>query len=311
MADKETKKKRHWPAIVIVASCAVIFLISSMTYTVANSEHVIVTRFGTFKKIAEPGLNFKLLYPIDNVIRIDKRLQHFERPLKQTAIKGLRNFFVAISAGWKVKDARVFHKSLGNIKEATLRMEQIIGTPASSVFSEYSIANIFTTDKKAHKVDEIRDAILKKAQTLGSKYGIEVTYVGFPQLAMPPDATGSGLERMRSERQVKAEIERNKGEKDAQEIISKAQQEAQTLISKARIAAETIKRQGDEDAISIYKDFKNPELVAFLRQLETLEKTLNKRTQLVIDMNTPPFNLLRGEFYEKLMKESKKKSENK
>jgi modulator of FtsH protease HflC len=309
MADNETKKKRHWPAIVIVASCALIFLISSMTYTVANSEHVMVTRFGSFKKLAEPGLNFKLLYPIDDVVRIDKRLQHFERPLKQTAIKGLRNFFVAITAGWKVKDAQKFHKSLGTIQEATVRMEQIIGTPASSIFSEYSIEQIFTTKEKDHKVDEIRAKILKEAKALGDKYGIEVTYVGFSQLAMPPDATGSGLERMRSERQVQAEIERNKGEKNAQEIISKANQEAQTLISKAQIAAETIKRQGDEDAVLIYKEFKHPELVAFLRQLETLEKTLSTSTKLVIDMNTPPFNLLRGEFYEKLMKEAKNKFE--
>lgn len=301
----ETKNKRHWPAIIIVAACAIVFIVSSMTYTVSSSEHVIVTRFGGFKEIAKPGLNFKFPYPIDNIVRIDSRLQHFERPLTQTALKDVRNILVSISAGWKVKDPEKFLKTVNSIKSAETVMKNVVGTPTGNVFPKYTMNQIFNTDEKAHKLDEIKEEIYKGAVAFADKYGIEVTYVGFSQVAFAPSATKSVMDRMKSDRQVIAENIRNKGKEEAQEIIRKAKQEAQSKEATASIEAEAIRRQGELDVQDVYKQFENPELVAFLRQLESLEKLLNERTQMVIDLNTPPFNLLKGEFFEELKKKSK------
>ena len=303
----ENKKKRHWPAIIIVAACAIVFIVSSMTYTVSNSEHVIVTRFGAYKAVAEPGLNFKFPYPVDNIIRIDKRLQHFERPLTQTALKDVRNILVSISAGWKVKDPEKFLKTANSIKSAETVMKNVVGTPTGNVFPKYNMNQIFTTDESAHKLDEIRKEILDGAIEFADKYGIEVTYIGFSQIAFAPSATKSVMDRMKSDRKVIAENIRNKGKEEAQEIIRTAKKEAQSKEATASIKAETIRRKGEIEAQQIFKQFENPELVAFLRQLESLEKLLNERTQMVIDLNTPPFNLLKGEFFEELKKKSKNK----
>lgn len=305
MADKP--KKRHWPAIIIVSACALVFIVSSMTYTVSNSEHVIVTRFGAYKDTANAGLNFKFPYPIDNIVRIDSRLQHFERPLTQTALKDVRNVLVSISAGWKVDDPQLFLKTVNSIKGAENIMKNVVGTPTGNVFPKYSLDQVFNTDDKVNKLDEIRDLILAGAQTFAAKYGIKVTYVGFSQIAFSPSSTKSVMERMKSDRKVIAETIRNKGKEEAQEIIRKAKQEAQSREATALIEAEKIRRKGEIEAQEIYKKFENPELVAFLRQLESLEKLLNDRTQMVIDLNTPPFNLLKGEFFEELKKKSNSK----
>ena len=53
---------------------------------------------------------------------------------------------------------------------------------------------------------------------------------------------------------------------------------------------------------------KNPELVAFLKQLDSLRKVLDDKTQMVIDLNTPPFNLMSGEFFHDLKEKAEKKS---
>lgn len=302
----EAKNKRHWPAIIIVAACAVVFIVSSMTYTVSNSEHVIVTRFGAFKEIAKPGLNFKFPYPIDNIVRIDSRLQHFERPLTQTALKDVRNILVSISAGWKVSDPEKFLKTVNSIKSAETVMKNVVGTPTGNIFPKYSMNQIFNTDAKEHKLDEIRGEILKGAKAFADKYGIEVTYIGFSQVAFAPSATKSVMDRMKSDRQVIAENIRNQGKEEAQDIIRKAKQEAQSKEATASIEADAIRRKGEIAVQDVYKQFENPELVAFLRQLESLEKLLNDRTQMVIDLNTPPFNLLKGEFFEELKQKSKK-----
>ncbi len=298
----EQHKKRHWPAILIVSTCAIIFIISSMTFTVSNTEHVVITRFGSYKETAEPGLNFKFPYPIDNIIRIDSRLQHFERPLTQTALKDVRNVLVSVAAGWKVKDPQLFLKTVNSIKGAEEIMKNIVGTPTGNVMPKYTLTEVFNTEDKTHKLDDIRSEILAGAQNIASKYGIEVTYVGFSQIAFSPSSTKSVMDRMKSDRKVIAETIRNKGKEEAQEIIRKAKQDAQSREATALIEAEKIRRQGEIEAQEIYKKFENPELVAFLRQLESLEKLLNKNTQMIIDLNTPPFNLLKSDYFEELQK---------
>ena len=39
---------------------------------------------------------------------------------------------------------------------------------------------------------------------------------------------------------------------------------------------------------------KNPELAIFLQKLNTLEQTLKERSTLILDGQTPPFDLLRN-----------------
>ncbi|MCH2204609.1 MAG: protease modulator HflC [Lentisphaerales bacterium] len=300
-------KKRHWPAIIIVSTCAIIFLVSSMTFTVSNSEHVIVKRFGSYSKLASEGLNFKWPYPVDDIARIDKRIQHFERPLTQTALADVRNLLVSVTAGWKVSDPKLFLESVNSIDSAEGVMKNIIGTPTGNIFPKYGLTQVFTTDSKSHKIDEIRANILAGAKDIGKKYGIDVVYVGFTQLAFAPSATAAVLNRMKSERKVIAEKYRNQGKEKAEEIIRNAKKEARQKEVTAEIEAEKIRRQADIDVAEIYRSFENPELVAFLKQLESLRKVLDNKTQMVIDLNTPPFNLMKGEFFSDLKEKAEKK----
>ena len=305
--DHNHDKKRHWPAIIIVGTCAIIFLVSSMTFTVSNSEHVIVKRFGSYSKLASEGLNFKWPYPVEDITRIDKRIQHFERPLTQTALADVRNLLVSVTAGWKVNDPKLFLESVNSIDSAEGIMKNIIGTPTGNIFPKYSINQVFTTDKESHKIDEIRAKILEGCKAIGSKYGIDIVYVGFTQLAFAPSATAAVLNRMKSERKVIAEKYRNQGKENAQEIIRNANKEAKQKEVAAEINAEKIRRQADIDVAAIYRSFENPELVAFLKQLESLRKVLDDKTQMVIDLNTPPFNLMSGGFFNDLKEKAEKK----
>jgi len=304
----EHKKKRHWPAIIISLACALIFIISSMTFTAPDSEYVVVTRFGASEKIASEGLNFKWPYPMEDTVRLDKRIQHFERPLTQTALADVRNLLVSVSAEWKIEDPQLFLKTVNSVKNADNFMKNIIGTPTGNVFPKYSLNTIYTTNRKAHKLEEIRREILDQANLISVKYGIKVLNVGFTQSAFPPSATGSIFKMMISERKRKAEQLRNSGKKEAEKKIRQGKVTASNIETAAEIEAENIRAQADLKATEIYKSFQNPQLVAFLRQLDSLKKILSVKanTQLVIDMNTPPFNLLKGSFLEEMKKQYQK-----
>ncbi|NQZ59939.1 MAG: hypothetical protein HRT88_21005, partial [Lentisphaeraceae bacterium] len=302
---KQHKKKKHWPAIIISICCALGFIISSMTFTAPDSEFVIVTRFGAYKKTADEGLNFKWPYPIEDTVRFDKRIQHLERPLTQTALADVRNLLVSVTAEWKIVDPEVFQKTLVGVKSANSRLKTIIGTATGTVFGRYSLGQIYTVDKKKHKLEEIRSKILLTSQKEAKQNGIEVVNIGFTQSAFAPSATASVFKMMISERKRKSEELRNKGKEDAEAIIRTAKAEAEQRIATANIEAEAIRRKADIDVTKIYTKLENPELVAFLRQLDSLKVILKKKTQMVIDLNTPPFNILKGEFIEGLKNSSK------
>ena len=71
--------KQHWPVVAIVAFVAVVFLVSLVTFQVRSTEHVVVKRFG--KPVGapcKPGLNWKMPYPIDDLWRVDNRINSFE-----------------------------------------------------------------------------------------------------------------------------------------------------------------------------------------------------------------------------------------
>jgi membrane protease subunit HflC len=240
-------------------------------------------------------------------VRIDKRLQHFERPLTQTALADVRNLLVSVSAGWKVTDPKIFLESVNSIEGAQSVMKNIIGTPTGNIFPKYRLNQVFTTEKKNHKIDEIRTKILAASKERADKYGIDVIYVGFTQLAFAPSATSAVLNRMKSERKVIAENYRNKGKEEAAEIIRNAKSIASEKEATAAIEAEAIRGKADFETMDTYKNFENPELVAFLKQLNSLRKILDSKTQMVIDMNTPPFNLMKGEYFQDLKEKSEKK----
>ena len=65
-----------------------------------------------------------------------------------------------------------------------------------------------------------------------------------------------------------------------------------TLIAKAR--AKAIRAEGDALAARYYEMLsKDTDLAIFLRDIESLEKILQKRTTIVIGADTYPFKLLR------------------
>lgn len=301
--DHQHKKKRHWPAIIISLACALIFIISSMTFTAPDSEYVVVTRFGSYQEVASEGLNFKFPYPMEDTVRLDKRIQHFESALTQTALKDVKNLLVSVSAEWRIKQGddgvKKFLETVTSLDNAKTIMKRIIGTPTGNIFPKYKLSEVYTITRSQHKLDEIRQKILLDAQEIADDYGIEIINVGFTQSAFAPAATESVFKMMISERKRKAEELRNSGREKAEKIIRTANADATEKEAVAKIEAEKIRRAADLAATDIYKTFKNPELLSFLTQLDSLALIMGKKTQVILDMNTPPFNLLKGDYLDK------------
>lgn len=67
-------------------------------------------------------------------------------------------------------------------------------------------------------------------------------------------------------------------------------------MARAESEATVIRGEAEAKAAEALKTFReNPELAVFLIKLEALEKALKEKATLVLDLRTPPFDLLQGE----------------
>ena len=282
--------------MIAVLGVAVIFLGSSVCRQVSENEYLIITRFGKVNRIAEPGLNFKLPYPIENSISLEKRLNTYERPLTQTSLKEARSLMVSMYTIWKISDPREFLKTVNTTSEAqTNILPNIIGSATGSVFSRYELNDVVTTDQASHKLAEIETEIAEQAKANASQYGIELVSVGIRHLGLPPNKTQQTLiERMRQEREVQAQKYIIKGETEAQKIISEGKAEGRKIRDAALAEAERIRAEGEMEAAKYYAVFnQSPDLARFLLKLEALKSALaDGKTALILDVNTKPFDLL-------------------
>ena len=294
-----TEKKKHTLAIIAVLVVALTFLGSSVCEQVSENEHLIITRFGKVNRVAEPGLNFKLPYPIESSISLEKRLNTYERPLTQTSLKDARSLMVAVFCVWKISDPEVFLKTVNSNSEAESNiLPTIVGATTGSVFARYDLGDIVTSDPKQHKLPQMEQEIAAGAQEKASSYGMEIVKVGVRHLGLTPNKTQEALiERMRQERLVEAQKIIIEGETDAQKIISTANAEGRKIRDTALAQAERIRAEGEMQAASYYKVFNQaPDLASFLLKLEALKSALaDGKTALILDVNTKPFDLLQDD----------------
>jgi membrane protease subunit HflC len=84
------------------------------------------------------------------------------------------------------------------------------------------------------------------------------------------------------------------GERDASAIRSSADLESARLLTDAEVEARQIIGQGESEAAQHFKVFEQePQLAAYLLNIDALRALLKDRATLVLDLETPPLNLLK------------------
>lgn len=299
----ERKTTQHWPAIVLGSVVAVIFVAALVTFQVQETELAVVMRFGRPKttgaavRVYEPGLHLRWPYPIETVWRHDRRLQCYELKkgqVEQTQTRDNQQVIVTTYALWRVGDPAVFLKAVNTTPEAESKLDDVVRNARNNVLGRHALTELINVDRNLVKIGAIEAEILGELREVAlTRYGIDVTFVGFKHIGFPEDVTNAVFSRMQEERKGKAEKYRSEGRRDAQRIRSQAEQQASDIMAKAEAEAKQIRAEGDRLAAEHYAVFsRNPQLAAFLRKLESLRETISEKTTLVLDTRTPPYDLL-------------------
>lgn len=286
---------------VAFALAIVLFLFS---FTVRFTDVAVVTRFGQarqeFDGSKNPGLHFKLPYPVDSVTKYDTRMRlvQMRKEAQQTADN--RQVIVEAFCTWRVADANRFFERFSSegdrtdqhYEAATDTIRTRLRTAVGEI-SRYRIDELFAVDTgtgESSHLSELEGAILAALRTSGEGgqtfeqlTGIEVSGVGISSVVLPQETSKAVFDRMKQDRQTLVQEISSRADSEAQAILSAAETDRDKIEAFVNVKAQEMRAQGDIEAQGYLRQMAEHEgLAVFLEKVEFLRDFLSRKATLVL-----------------------------
>jgi membrane protease subunit HflK len=300
---KKFHKPQNIPFLQIAFAILAIFIAYSCFYIVNQDEKAIILRFGKVARLSDPGIHFKLPYPIEvkiinSVLRVrtskisSKNLKNYYS--KESSRKGEKKYSTAFlltkdenlidiefDIQWKINDFQNYVFSAQNVE--AIFYEAAHGVIRESIGYE-NIENLLTT-KRA----DVELRIKSNLQSLLDYYksGVEILSIQMLKID-PPEEVINAFRDVQT-----ARVDKETKVNDALAYKSKIIPEARGYAQKIIIDAKATKQSLINDAIkenlefsSLYKNYSNSKAVTKSKMYyEIMTKFLNTKHINIIDQN--------------------------
>jgi membrane protease subunit HflC len=287
-------------------------------YAVDQAEFAYVTRFGERVAVrdgaTDAGLHVKAPWPVDAVLRVDRRLQSFDLPAVESLTRDPANRTVdktlAVDAfvTWRVPDAEAadrFVRTVGTPEQARRVLAPWVSGRLAAAVSSLPLDALVSVSDDAGidaRSDRLRRQLLgedgateKIRDRVRADYGIELVDLRVRRVTYPEAVRASIAERIRSERARKVADYESEGRKRASDILSAAEKDARGIEADARARKQLVEGQADVEADRIRNDAhaRDREFYAFLQKLKAYQLLLSDtRDVLLLSTKHPLFDLL-------------------
>lgn len=283
-------------ALGVLAALGLVWL---STVIVEETEIAVITRFGRVTQvISEPGLAWKLPAPIDQTLRLDKRILTTMVPESEFLTSDKKNVMVGMYVNWRISDPVKFLGAVRTRQAAESRLVALIQSALGSAMGEKPFTDFVPPDGgngEGGRLTDLEQAIRERsAAAVESNLGIVVSDLGVTRFNFPDQNLVAVFSRMRAERERIAKAYRSEGDAEAQKIIAEANRTAAETVATAEAEAARQRGAGEAEAARIYADaYRGKEdFYGFLRTLEAYEKVINEQTTLVLPADAPLLKLL-------------------
>lgn len=290
--------KRNLWLIAVGLLVAALFVLLQVLFVVREGEAVVVTTFGKpVRALTAAGLYLRWPWPVQRLYRFDNRVHTLDGAFEETLTRDGKNILLAVYAGWRIESPLAFLERIGSIEQAERNLDALLRSQKNAVLGQFALADLINTNAAAVQFASIEERMLTAVQPEArARYGIAVQFIGIRRLGLPESITEKVFARMKAEREEIAERYRSEGEGEAIKIRAAAASERDQILATAEAAAKRLRAEGDAQAAAHYRVFEqNPELAMFLRKLEVLELTLQKKATVILSSDTEPFDLLQGD----------------
>jgi membrane protease subunit HflC len=274
------------PIIIVVIA---VFLFSMSIFTVDETEQAIVTQLGKYVKTAsEPGLHFKIPF-VQMTQKFDKRVMEYDAAPAKMITSDKKQLFIDNYARWRIVEPLKFYEKVGSEQSALDRLDDIVFSEIREEIARHTLSEIVTVNR-----DKLMQEVTDQCREKASEYGIEIIDVRVKRADLPKEVAPSVYTRMIAERSMIAKRYRAEGAEEADKIMAETDMEKTIILAESYRKAEILKGEGDARAITIYAGAfeKDPEFYAFVKTLETYEKSLDRETTIVFPLDSEFFKYL-------------------
>ena len=291
-------------ALSLVVVFAILVVAAQATYTVSETEQIILTQFGepVGDPVISPGLHFKAPF-IQRTNVFEKRFLEWDGNPNQVPTRDKRFIWVDTYARWRIVDPLLFFQRLRDERGAQSRLDDILdGETRNAVARHDLIELVRSTNRDAADVpieseeeeaileeiargrQEVTREILQTAAARTADLGIELLDLRFKRINYVEEVQQDVFARMIAERQRIAEEFRSEGQGESARIHGERERELAQIQSEAYRRAEELRGEADANATSIYADAYNRDgdFYAFTKSLETYEATMDPSTLFIL-----------------------------
>ncbi len=260
------------------------------------TEYAILTRLGRVVRVVrEPGLGVKLPYPLERVIRLDRRLLTFKPGSAEYLSDDKKNLVIHSLVTWRIANPERFLATVGGRAAAQERVADLVLTKIGAVVGSHPASALVGVDGQASRFSQVMDRILTEARDRAlADYGVDLVDVRLRQLGLPEQNRANVFARMQAERGKIAMKYRSEGEREFKKVVAQAEHEKTRTVAEAYREAERAKAEGDAQAMRIYAEAfgKNPQFYKFRRTLQAYEKILDANTTVFLPADAEIFQIL-------------------
>jgi len=279
----------------LIASSALVLLAlaSSMLFVVDQRQFGVVYALGQIREvITEPGLNFKLPPPFQNVRYIDKRLLTLSSVATQPMLTAEKQRVVIDwYVRWRISEPSEYIRNVGlNENAGADQLTRVVQSAFQEEVNRRTVKELLSSKRDA-LMSEVKRGVLQTVRGV-KPWGIDVVDVRITRVDYVDSITESVYRRMEAERKRVANELRSTGAAEGEKIRADADRQREVTIANAYRDAQKLKGEGDAEAARIYAQAfgRDPQFAQFYRSLEAYKASFTEKGDvMLIDPATSEF----------------------
>ena len=263
----------------------VLALLSSTVFVVDQRQFGIKYAMGQIKDvITEPGLNFKLPPPLQNVTYLDKRLLTLDSTDTESMLTAEKQRVVIDwYVRWRITEPSEYIRNVGTSESAgATQLNRVVRNAFQEEVNRRTVQDLIST-KREQTMADVKREVLEAVK--GSKpWGIDIVDVRITRVDYVEAITESVYSRMEAERKRVANELRSTGGAVGEKIRADADRQREVTIANAYRDAQALKGQGDAEAAKVYAEAfgKDPQFAQFYRSLEAYKASFSKKSDVIV-----------------------------
>jgi len=300
--------------VVILIPVAIILYLS--TFVVPEGKQVVITQFEKpVSFISEPGLNFRIPL-LQSVKTLEKRILPWDGAPENMQTRDTKRIFVDCWARWKIVDLKTFYTNVRTEANGQKFLDDVVDSAVRDVVAKHNLIDLVRTtdtpleyesdelERRATSRDKVRsgrekiekEILAVAGQSLAKEFGIELVTVHLKRVKYSDKVRTTVYERMRSERELVADLFKSEAEEERNRIKGMTSKELDIIEGETKQKSAEIRGSADAEVIRMTAEAygKAPEFFEFLQRLEMYKKALKSDTNLVLSTDSEMFGLFKS-----------------